>query len=121
MRIFLELEIRRVACRGCGAVKRERLDFLADNPAQVPQQVAEKVADLRMLDVLGMQAKVEAQAPAARADRDARDHRDPLAALAVMEQRCATARGPGPLHARDQEEAGLVDEDEVGTQPRGFF
>jgi transposase len=31
-RIFLELEVRRVACRSCGAVKRERLDFLADNP-----------------------------------------------------------------------------------------
>jgi transposase len=31
-RIILELEIRRVACRYCGAVKRERLDFLADNP-----------------------------------------------------------------------------------------
>ena len=32
LRIFLELEIRRVACRQCRAVKRERLDFLADNP-----------------------------------------------------------------------------------------
>src|SRR5208337_1410974 len=31
-RIVLELEVRRVACRRCGAVKRERLDFLADNP-----------------------------------------------------------------------------------------
>ena len=30
-RIVLELEVRRVACRRCGAVKRERLDFLADN------------------------------------------------------------------------------------------
>jgi transposase len=30
-RIVLELEVRRVACRTCG-VKRERLDFLADNP-----------------------------------------------------------------------------------------
>ena len=28
----MELEVRRVACRHCGAVKRERLDFLADNP-----------------------------------------------------------------------------------------
>jgi transposase len=26
-RIFLELEVRRVACRGCGKVKRERLDL----------------------------------------------------------------------------------------------
>jgi transposase len=32
MRMFLEIEVRRVACRSCGAVKRERLDFLAENP-----------------------------------------------------------------------------------------
>jgi transposase len=32
MRIYLELEVRRVHCRGCGKVKREHLDFLADNP-----------------------------------------------------------------------------------------
>jgi transposase len=31
-RIFLEREVRRIACQACGAVKRERLDFLADNP-----------------------------------------------------------------------------------------
>jgi len=31
-RIYLELEIRRVRCRKCGKVKRERLDFLAGNP-----------------------------------------------------------------------------------------
>ena len=31
-RVYLELEVRRVACRSCGKVKRERLDFLADNP-----------------------------------------------------------------------------------------
>src|SRR3984893_14756832 len=32
MRILLELEVRRLDCRSCGKVKRERLDFLADNP-----------------------------------------------------------------------------------------
>jgi transposase len=31
-RIFLELEVRRIDCRRCGKVKRERLDFVADNP-----------------------------------------------------------------------------------------
>ena len=30
-RTVLELEVRRVDCRNCGKVKRERLDFLADN------------------------------------------------------------------------------------------
>jgi transposase len=31
-RVYLELEVRRLNCRNCGKVKRERLDFLADNP-----------------------------------------------------------------------------------------
>lgn len=31
-RIYLELEVRRVDCRRCGQVKRESLEFLADNP-----------------------------------------------------------------------------------------
>jgi transposase len=31
-RIYLEFEVRRVQCRSCGKVKRERLEFLADNP-----------------------------------------------------------------------------------------
>lgn len=31
-RVYLELEVRRVFCRSCGKVKRERLEFLADNP-----------------------------------------------------------------------------------------
>ena len=30
--IYLELEVRRVNCGRCAGVKRERLEFLADNP-----------------------------------------------------------------------------------------
>jgi transposase len=30
-RIYLELEVRRIWCRSCGQVKRERLEFLTDN------------------------------------------------------------------------------------------
>ena len=32
MRVYLEIEFRRVECRHCGKVRSERLDFLADNP-----------------------------------------------------------------------------------------
>jgi len=32
MRIYLEVEVRRVQCRRCAGVKREELAFLADNP-----------------------------------------------------------------------------------------
>lgn len=30
--VYLDVEVRRVACRACDAVKQERLEFLADNP-----------------------------------------------------------------------------------------
>lgn len=32
LRVYLEVEIRRVHCRDCRKVKREQLEFLADNP-----------------------------------------------------------------------------------------
>ena len=32
MRLYLRFEVRRLHCRRCNAVKRERLSFLADNP-----------------------------------------------------------------------------------------
>jgi len=31
-RVYLEFEVRRVACRSCGKVKTEKLDWLSDNP-----------------------------------------------------------------------------------------
>ena len=31
-RIYLEVEVWRVLCRKCGKVKREELEWLADNP-----------------------------------------------------------------------------------------
>lgn len=31
-RVYLEIEVSRIQCKRCDAVKRERLDFLADNP-----------------------------------------------------------------------------------------
>ena len=31
-RVYLDVEVRRVTCRQCGAVKQEKLGFLADNP-----------------------------------------------------------------------------------------
>src|SRR5271165_1761319 len=77
-RIFLEVEVRRVKCRRCGKVKRERLDFLADNPlytkrfayyvgrrcrAGTIKEVAEELAldwhTVKALDMQYMEAQLE--------------------------------------------------------------
>jgi hypothetical protein len=68
-RVYLELEVRRLDCRGCGKVKREQLEFLANNPlytkrfayyvrrrcrgASIKQLAAELKLDLHAVKALG--------------------------------------------------------------------
>ncbi len=89
--------------------------------AQMAEQIAEEGAYLRVLDVLGREQEVETAVPATRTHRQPRDDRDPLAPLAVTQLRRLPPRCPGAAHGWDQEESRLVDEDDVGAQPRGFF
>ena len=98
-RIFLELEVRRLDCRNCGKVKRERLDFLADNPlytkrfayfvgrrcrqasiADVAKELALDWHTVKALEMQYMEAQL-ARVGTARptGDRDRRD-RDPQGA-----------------------------------------
>jgi len=92
-----------------------------DVPAEVAQQVPEKPADLAVPDVLRVALEVQADAPTPGGNGDARDRGDAIMPVAIMNDGCLTARSPGLSHRGDQEEARLVDEDDVGTQPRSFF
>lgn len=92
-----------------------------NRPSEMAKQVPEKGTDLGVPDVLGVQGVVQPETPAVRAYRDRGDDRDSIAPLPVVEQRRLAPQRPGLAHTRDQEEARLIDEDEVSTQPRGFF
>lgn len=92
-----------------------------DLAAQVTEHVPHECHDFGALDVLAVPAEVEANAVTHRAQRDARDHRDPVVAIVMRDPGRVTARRPGLAHGGDQPEPRLVDEDEVGAQPPGFF
>ena len=92
-----------------------------DVPAKVAQQVAEEFADLVVSDVLRVTPEVQADAPTPGSNGDARNHGDAIMPVAMMNEGGLTARRPGLSHRRNQEEARLVDEDDVGTQPRSVF
>jgi len=92
-----------------------------DVPAKVAQQVPKELADLVVPDVLGVTLKVQADAPTPGCKGDARDHGDAIMPVAMMNDGRLAARCPGLSHRGDQEEARLVDEDDVGTQPRSVF
>jgi hypothetical protein len=60
--------------------------------------------------------------PPARRNGEGGDHGDFLPGSgALVEDRGLADRRPGAPHRGDQHEAGFVDEDDVGTQPRSVF
>lgn len=58
-----------------------------DRSAEMSKQLPEEGADLGVLDVLGVEAVVEAETAAPWTHRDAGDDRDSITPLAVVEQR----------------------------------
>ncbi len=92
-----------------------------DVPAEVAQQVPQEFADLAVPDVCGVALEVQADAPTPGCQGDARDHGDAIMPVAMMNDGRLTARSPGLPYRGDQEEARLIDKDDVGTQPRSVF
>ena len=88
---------------------------------QMTQQVTQERAHLGPTDVVVMPLVVKPETLTHRTDREARDDRDSVTAIPVSQQRCLTARRPGPHHRGQQHEAGFIYEDEVGPQPYGVF
>jgi len=85
------------------------------------QQGAEEGCDLVALDIVLIQLAVQRAVAAPRADGDAGDGRDAVVRVPVPHDRRLPHRPPGLANRGDQEETRLVDEDEVGPQPRGVF
>ena len=102
-------------------VDRAAIPEQDDGSSEMAEQMAQEGADLGVLDVLRVEAVVQTETTAAGTHGDARDHGDPIVPLVVVKKRGLSARRPGLADTRNQEEARLVDEDEMGTQPRGFF
>ena len=92
-----------------------------DVSAQVAQQVPEEILNLRLRDVLRVQAEIQSEPASLRADRQSADHRDAIAAVVMMENRSLPHLGPGAPHRGNHHEAGFIGKDDVGAQPRGGF
>lgn len=133
---FVGIEFGRVGRKGDQVQARETPAQLSDGDAtvdrgvvpddddvtaQMPEQVTQEVRDGLAINVAVMELIVESHTSPDRADRDAADDRDPVATVAVSDHRRLSSRRPGPEQRRDQLEAALVCEDDVGTQPRGVF
>jgi hypothetical protein len=89
--------------------------------AKVPKQMAQEFTNFPLLNILRVKLVIQPQPFSSRTDRNTGDRRDSIATVAMAQDGRLTAGCPGLANRRDQEEARLVNKDEVGAQPRGLF
>ena len=93
-------------------------DYVAPDLMQkVPQEQRRLFAVDVILEQLAVQGAVEPP----RTYGDARDGGDAVVTVTMAHDRRLTDGAPGLVDTGNQEEAGFVDEDDVGCQPRGVF
>ena len=123
-REVVQVKARKATTQGADRfplVDRSVVPDQEDRTSQMPEEVTQELAHLGMLDVLQMETEVESKVTTAWTDRDPGDDGDPVSPLPMVNHRRASTWRPGLVDTRSHEETRLVDEDDVGTQPRGFF
>ena len=92
-----------------------------DRPPQMPQEMPQKVADLRAPNVRLVHPVVQPDPVLPRADREPGNDRHLVMLVPVVERGRPASGSPGPTHGAGQHEARFVHEDEVGPQLLGPF
>src|SRR5260370_39831960 len=68
-----------------------------------------------------MEVQVESQVLSSEADSHGGDSRDPVVAVAMLDDGCLATRRPSAPEVGDHEKTALVEEGQVRPQPLGFF
>jgi len=90
-----------------------------DVPADVAEEIAQEDDHGLTLDVVVVEVAVQDTMEPPGAHGDAGDGGDPIMTLAMPNDGRLADGTPGLANRGNQEEAGFVDKDEVGCQPRG--
>jgi hypothetical protein len=88
---------------------------------QMAKQMSEKGSNVEPGKVPRLAAQVQGHLPVFRRHRHAAADREPIVPVAVEQARCLPAGCPGAADVGDEQEATLIDEDEVGAAARGVF
>lgn len=125
-RQFREVEATRPSREGADRPASVGVQPVPDDDgviARGTKEIAEEVPHPVAIDVLvRRQGEAKSYLPSLRRDHERRDRRGLLTVTAALvEDGGLATRRPGAAHERRREEAALVEENEVGLQPRRFF
>lgn len=88
---------------------------------EVSQQIAHESQDIQAVEGSGLHPKVECQMPLFGRDRQSADGRDVSLLVPIPSVRRLSFLRPGSFKVRDEQEATLVEENQVRSQPLGVF
>jgi hypothetical protein len=103
------------------SVARQTVPHHEDGAFEVPQQVTQELDDLLLPNgSVQVEVKIPAQPMTPWRDRKPADRRDPaVVSGSVSYDRGLSARGPRPAHQGGQQEAGFINEDQMGLPASG--
>jgi len=90
-------------------------------PTNLAQQMPQKKNDFFSGDVVLIKLTIQRAVKPVGTHSNSRDSGDAIMPVPVGQDRCPAHRTPRLMDRRDQEEAGFINEDEVGFQPCGVF
>jgi hypothetical protein len=90
-------------------------------PSQVTKKMSDKFAHTLAVNILRVKIEIKSQALLLRTHRNSGDDRNFVSSVPMAVGGRLSFRRPGPFYVRDQKESRLVDEDDMGAQPLGFF
>jgi len=106
---------------GLTPVNRALIPEQDQRAAEVSQELPEEPANIQPIEAAGLEPDVQRQAAPAGRDRQRTDGRDVALLVEIPCIRGVPSGCPGALEVRDEQEAALVEEDQVGADPIGVF
>lgn len=88
---------------------------------KMPEQVFEEGLHIQSREIAGATLKIEGQPSSFGRDRQGADCRDPVLFVEIVNERRLSFWGPGAGHVGDEQEARLIEEDQMGATSFGVF
>ena len=102
-------------------IDRPAIPEQVDRTAKVAHEVTQEGLDIEPREIVGPTAEVKCHAPPPWRHRQATADRQAIVAVPVTDAWGSAVRRPGAADVRDQKEAALIDEHEMGATSSGIF
>jgi len=97
------------------AMDRSPIPQQDHRPPKMAEQVLQERSDIEPCEIVGAQMKIEGQSLSFGRHRQSTNRRDSVLFVEIVHERCFSFGSPGAGHVGDEQEAGFIQEDQMGS------